>query len=139
MKIVICVHNLANGGAERVAALWAEGFASDGNEVHMVTCEPNARVDYDISKSIFRHLIYSEGNPLKRYFGKVSQLRRLIKELHPDVAIAVLYPWNFWLLMATIGLDVPVINTQHDSFERPDTAPMLLRTKIPGCVPWPWG
>lgn len=130
MIIAICVHNLANGGAERVAALWAEGFLSDGNEVHLITCEPDARVDYDISQSIFHHLIYCEGNPVKRYFGKIWQLRRLIQVIHPDVAIAVLHPWNRWLLLATCGLGVPVINTEHDSFERPNTAPMLMRTKV---------
>ena len=130
MRIVICVHNLANGGAERVAVLWAEGFAADGNEVHLITCEPQARVDYEISESICHHSIYCEGNPLKRYYGKVWQLRKLMKELHPDVSLAVLPPWNMWLLMATCGLGIPVINTEHDSFERPESAPMPNGRKI---------
>ncbi len=130
MRIVICVHNLANGGAERVAVLWAEGFAADGNEVHLITCEPNARVDYDISQTIQHHLIYSEGNSVKRYFGKVWQLRKLLKEIKPDVALSVLHPWNIWLIMATCGLNIPVINTEHDSFERPESAPMSFGAKI---------
>ncbi len=130
MRIVICVHNLANGGAERVAVLWAKGFAADGNEVHLITCEPDSRVDYDIPSTIRCHSIYCEGNPFSRYFGKVLKLRHLLKELHPNVALAVLHPWNIWLLMASFGLNIPIINTEHDSFERPVSAPMSLSAKI---------
>ena len=36
-KIVLLVHNLTGGGAERVASLWAAGFASRGYEVTVIT------------------------------------------------------------------------------------------------------
>lgn len=130
MRVLICVHNLSNGGAERVAVLWANGFARRGYDVHVVTAEKDAPVDYELATGVTNHLIYSEGNPLKRYFAKVWQLRNLLKEIKPDVAISVLPPFNLWLLITTIGLGVPVINTEHDSFERPQSAPMPLRAKF---------
>ena len=124
MKIVICVHNLANGGAERVASLWANGFAADENTVYVLTCEENAPVNYLLSPNVTVYDISEAGNPLVRYVKKVINLRRELKNIRPDVVLTVLHPWNVWSIIAKIGLDIPIINTEHDCFERPPKAPL---------------
>ena len=40
-KIVILVHKLTGGGAERVASLWANGFAERGYDVTIITATGN--------------------------------------------------------------------------------------------------
>ena len=124
MKILICVHNLSNGGAERVASLWAKGFVNHGYEVHIAICEKDAPPDYDIPNEVDTHLISASGFSIIRYIRKVVLLRKLLKEIKPDVALGILRPWNYWLVFASWGMNIKLINTEHDSFERPNTAPM---------------
>ena len=130
MKITICVHNLANGGAEHVAALWADGFAESGNNVTVILSEKNASIEYPLSSKVKLENVYTGGNALTRYFKKIRNLRKILQHEQPDFALAVLKPWSEWLLLATIGMKTRVINTEHDSFERPESAPMNLETKI---------
>lgn len=124
MKILICVHNLSNGGAERVASLWIKGFVNHGYDVHLATCELDAPIDYDIPENVESYLITASGSSIIRYIRKVLLLRKLLKRIKPDVAIGILKPWNYWLVFASMGMRIPLINTEHDSFERPPSAPM---------------
>ena len=53
MKILIMVHNLTGGGAERVAALWATGFINKGHQVGVVlNCKEGTRITYSIPKEV---------------------------------------------------------------------------------------
>lgn len=124
MKIVICVHNLANGGAERVASLWASGFSKDGNEVIVILTDKEKRVEFALPENIKIENLWAKGISPVRYIRKVLQLRRLVKRMKPDVVIAVMFPFNVWLPLATIGMSIPCINTEHNSFERPVSSPM---------------
>ena len=123
-KILICVHNLSNGGAERVASLWAKGFTDNGDIVHIVTCDRLTPANYIVPDSVMVHDIDNGGIPLLRYMKKALNLRKILKEVKPDVAIAVLNPWNLLLIIASVGLRVPIVNTEHNSFETPPYAPM---------------
>ena len=130
MKIAICVHNLANGGAEHVAAMWATGFAEKGDEVLLVLAERNAPIEYSVSSKVRIENIHADGNSIIRYFRKIINLRSLLRRDKPDVALAVMKPWGEWLLLATMGLKTKVINTEHNSFERPLSAPMGIESSI---------
>ena len=130
MKICVCVHHLADGGAERVASLWAEGFARSGHEVHVITCDHTVQNDYDLPKGVTTHLLLLKGNKYFRYVRLVQELYVLLKCEKPDLAIGVLFPWVFCLLLAAKPLGIPIINTEHNAFERPSFAPMSLLLKI---------
>lgn len=130
MKIMICVNNLTNGGAERVASLWANGFSKRGNEVHLVICDNNKEKSYPLSEEIKVHNIFKEGKAVSRYLRKIWSIHSLMRSIRPDVAIAVLRPWNKWLPLAAIGLKTKLINTEHNSFERPESAPMTSTLKF---------
>lgn len=129
MRIVILVHNLTNGGAERVASLWAQGFSQRGHSVVMVLYDKNSPLTYKIPSSVTIHNIA----PSYHFVGFVIpiliyRLRRVLKAEKPDVIIDVLPAW--WKLFSTMGLKSTVIATEHNSFERPETAPFTIFEKI---------
>ena len=71
MRILIMVHSLTGGGAERVAALWATGFAQRGHEVGMVlNCKKDTPVTYAVPDSM----------SVEEYFDE------LIAQVHEDYA-----------------------------------------------------
>ena len=130
MKIFLCVHHLADGGAERVASLWAEGFARYGHEVHIVICEGDVPNDYYLPERVITHSFFIHGNYFVRYARLVLKLYTLLKKEKPDLAIGVLFPWVMCLLLVAKPLGIPIINTEHNAFETPKTLPMSLRLKI---------
>lgn len=118
--IVIIVGQLRLGGAERVAALWARGFINRGYKVSVVT-NVSKQIDYDIPSQVnLCHFDFSPKNLKKRFIQCVFELRKLIKELNPDVLITVLYPLNIFALLSSLGMNIPIVNTEHNSFERPE-------------------
>lgn len=124
MKICIVCGRLCYGGAERVAVMWANGFHHRGHEVMVVT-NLNDPITYSLDGGIkVRQLTGPNGNKLKKWAYSVPNLRRYIKEFTPDVVIGVLSTCSLVAWMATRGLGIPVIATEHDSFERPKSAPM---------------
>lgn len=124
MKICIVCGRLCYGGAERVAVMWANGFHRRGHEVMVVT-NLNDPITYSLDGGIkVRQLTGPNGNKLKKWAYSVPNLRRYIKEFTPDVVIGVLSTCSLVAWMATRGLGIPVIATEHDSFERPLSAPM---------------
>lgn len=124
MKICIVCGRLCYGGAERVAVMWANGFHHRGHDVMVVT-NLNDPITYSLDGGIkVRQLTGPNGNKLKKWAYSVPNLRRYIKEFTPDVVIGVLSTCSLVAWMATRGLGIPVIATEHDSFERPQSAPM---------------
>ena len=107
-----------------MAVMWANGFNHRGHEVMVVT-NLNDPITYSLDGGIkVRQLTGPNGNKLKKWAYSVPNLRRYIKEFTPDVVIGVLSTCSLVAWMATRGLGIPVIATEHDSFERPRSAPM---------------
>ena len=130
MKILIIVNKLTGGGAERVAALWATGFVERGYEVGMVlSCSEDTPVTYKVPDNVKIYRLHSWlAARLYRRLGfdcyYVWHLRQFVKDFQPDVIIGVLQPWAEWARKATRGMNIPIVNTEHNSFERPESAPM---------------
>lgn len=135
MKILILVHSLTGGGAERVAALWATGLMERGHQVGMVlSCGKSTPITYIIPENVKIHHIFD--NPVKRWiisrlYSKmgidtyyVRKLKSIICSFQPDAIIGVMQPWTEWSRKATKGMNFHIINTEHNSFERPAYAPM---------------
>lgn len=142
MKIAICVSRITEGGAERVAALWSQGFAQRGYDVFLVLdrfdegdrypIPENARI-YNINMA--RH--YGFLGKVERRIGKWIRLeeRRLAKILlmeKPDVVLCVMPPWSDIAIRARkiAGIKCPVIATDHNSYERPPIEPMSEFNKL---------
>ena len=131
MKILIIVHSLTGGGAERVAASWANGLSRCGNSVTIMT-GLRGQQTYDTdkaislvqfnsyrlkSRSIFQRLKAKILNPVRIF----NQIRLYIDNEQPDVIMSVLYyyPYSVLLGRCFAKYKVKLIQTDHNSYERP--------------------
>ncbi len=134
MRILIFVTRLTGGGAERVAALWANGFVSRGHEVGLVVkCRQNSHT-FPLSSQIKVFNIWNHGGYLLKKYLKyetapIRKIRRVIHQFQPDVAICVLQPWGEWVLKASKGRHLPIVNTEHSTWEKPNNAVYGRMTK----------
>lgn len=130
MKICIVSPSLNHGGAERVASLWADGFVNRGYEVIFVANKEEEEV-YSLGKNVpLLPLTDSKGNKIFRYLEAIKRLRGYYKKHRPDVIIGVMYACSFLAKLSELGLGIPVVNTEHNSFERPKQQPMSWIDKI---------
>jgi len=149
MKILIYVWSLCNGGAERVASLWAQGFAQKGYDVNVMLASFQKGNDYEMQDNVkivrqsFLYDLLQKILPSKvkekffssRYcdyiynalpeFVKNWFTSKVLKQISPDVIIVVL-PGLFNRIhgaLKKINVKIPIIVTDHNSYERPESAP----------------
>lgn len=128
MRITIVVHQLKGGGAEHVASLWAKGFVENGDEVTVALFNKEVPVVYQVNAPI-KYFNSSKKNHILRLIEIIINLRKIFIETRPDVIISILHPIGLWSYAASRGLGVPVIHTEHDSFERPKAGVSKLSWK----------
>lgn len=130
MKIFILVYNLTNGGAERVASLWAKGFAEAGYTVYLIIGDDKSPITYTVPESVkIRSIASYKPTAAIRYIDRLWKLRRLVVKEKPDLILGILGR-ALWAKMVTLDKRIPIINTEHNSFERPETAPMSRSVKF---------
>lgn len=133
MRLMILVHNLTGGGAERVASLWATGFCDRGYDVGIVfDCRHDTPITYPIPDQVKRYNVYGNrvtgwvANKFLRIFHVdlyyVIKLRHIFRDYKPDVVIGVIQPWAEWARKAAKGMNIKIVNTEHNAFERPSDA-----------------
>lgn len=131
MRIFIAVYNLTNGGAERVACLWANGFKNNGHDVTLILGDDRAPITYNPNSGIKIEYICSHKKfKIDRHIDRLRKYRKLINIYKPDLIIGVSPSQSIIAKCASIGINVKIINTEHSSFERPDSAPMPLITRF---------
>lgn len=141
MRILILVSKLTGGGAERVASLWAKGFVNNGNKVAIViNSRKTTPVSYEIPHSVIIYNIWTWFNRLLNKTLKsrcllIRQIRKVVLEFKPDVIIGVMHPWAEYAFRASEDLEIPIVNTEHNSFERSSDYP-LKKTEWKG--KWIW-
>lgn len=114
MNILFLVSSMHAGGAERVAATLSRGWVRQGHRVTLVpTYTGKGKLFYELDPQVrLEWLADSLGRagrtPLAPFF-KLWALRRLVKEQRPDVIVSFLTNVNVMTLMATRGLEVPLI------------------------------
>ena len=136
------VHNLTGGGAERVAVLWATGFAERGDEVIVVILE-STKIAYDISKKaeiiclkplvknkLLSRILYRTGISRHHYLHSLSEI---IHERKPDVCIGVMGPYARDAYRLSRDIGTRIIQTYHSSFDLPETAPINRRKDVEKC------
>lgn len=115
MRVFFYIHHLGNGGAERVTSVLANEMVRQGLSVAIgLQTTGNNAYDIDPQIDLFENTV---GNPhLFRRIQKYSALRKIIKDWHPDVIIAVM-PYNFVAVkIATLGLRIPIVVSDHTNF-----------------------
>lgn len=124
MRIFITQSHLGGGGAERVGCLLAKGLMERGHEVHIIT-DLHVPVVYEVDERIpVSNMVPESKNKVVRWLGAIGNLRRLVKDHQPDIVIGIMQLSAFVSRIACLGTKTHVIMTEHDSFERPASAPM---------------
>lgn len=113
VKILLLVSAMHRGGAERVAGTLCNSWAARGDEVTLVaTYSGRGECQYPLDERV--ELVYlADLVPGRRrilgYGSRLRALRRLVRERAPDVVISFLTNVNVTAILATRGLDTPLI------------------------------
>lgn len=110
MNILLFTNNLASGGAERVTATLANYWAQRNWEVTVVTLAPTADDFFSLDPAVRRvslNLSAASRNAvhgLRQNIVRVVALRRILKQIRPTVAIAMMSTPNVLLAFASHGI-----------------------------------
>lgn len=117
MNIVCFIYSLGPGGAERVMSILASAWASRGHKVTIVTYDEGRPSFFFLPPEVtVQKLRLSGGSMLKRignHFRRIPTFRRIIRETRPDIVISFMDRTNVLVLMAAIGLNVPIIVSER--------------------------
>jgi glycosyltransferase involved in cell wall biosynthesis len=120
MRIVLAIKGLCNapGGAERVVVELANFLANKGYDVHIVTFDKSdCESFYPVSGKIQFHFL-GLGRPLEKSslsvnIRRIIAIRRLIKSLNPNIAVAFLHSMYIPFSVSLMGLGIPIIGSEH--------------------------
>lgn len=117
MKICISVSSLGGGGAERVGVVLANGFAEKGHDVIVIT-DVHEKVVYQLHPEV-RVVAFSKSktNKFLKWSRALYNTRATLKKEKPDVVIGIMQLCSLISRIASIGLSVPVVMTEHSAFE----------------------
>lgn len=108
MRIAIIAHGLANGGAERVAALVANHYAQKGHDVLFVAAYSRDR-EYPLAETV--RYVYVGGNSnskIVRLLGRSFRIHREVSRFKADAAVSFVINET---LYSTVFGSVPYIYT----------------------------
>lgn len=135
LLFVIKAMALAGGGAERVLALVSGALARRGHEVALASFDRPAEAPFYPLDPAVRQLRLGIGDTGRGTgpalaLRRIRALRRLGRELQPDVAIGFMHSSYIPLGLALLGTGVPVVGSEHISYDHYRTRPLqaaLLR------------
>jgi len=128
MRLLIYIHSLENGGAERVVANLANYWASVGWQLTIVTVAPRATDFYGLDPAVERvSLDLADAGPgllagTVRTVRRILALRRVLRSVRPEVALSAMHTANVVLAAAARGL--PGLCTFGSEHNFPPKAPM---------------
>ena len=128
MKILLLLHSLSAGGAERAACTLANVWANRGREVTIVTLAPVSADFYPLDRRVVRVSLHLAGDSRHALHGlwqnvrRVLALRRLLRRLQPHVALAMMSTPNVLLALASLWL--PALRTIGSERCYPPHAPL---------------
>lgn len=130
MKIVIVCPRLCHGGAERVAASLANGFVTHGHQVSFFTDLFEERT-YLLDTSVKVYGLVSVSKPkMKKWWSSIWILHHFLKKEKPNILIGIMPLCSIISRIAAVRTGIPVIATEHNSYERPDSAPMPFMSRL---------
>ncbi|MCD6679530.1 MAG: glycosyltransferase family 4 protein [Burkholderiaceae bacterium] len=110
MNLLIFIHSLHSGGAERVTANLANYWAEKGWKIAVVTLSSAKEDFYRLHPSVERialGLARDSGNPLMAILNnlrRVVVLRRVLRDTRPNIALGMMTTANVLLSLAQTGL-----------------------------------
>ncbi|MBX3457670.1 MAG: glycosyltransferase family 4 protein [Candidatus Paracaedibacteraceae bacterium] len=120
MKLALFISSLGSGGAERVISDLANHWTQCGHDVHLITFASRDEIPfYPLDEKITIHplnLLAETLSIFKRFVNIINRLiviRRTVKFLKPDRILSFVDITNITVLMATLGLKIPVVVSER--------------------------
>jgi len=111
-KLCLVIPSLQAGGMERVMSELAGYFASKAElEVHLVMYGISPTLFYSIPSNVSIHrpdFVFNNRYRIWNTIKTISFLRRKIKTIHPDSVLSFGEYWNSFVLLALLGLKIPI-------------------------------
>jgi len=110
MKILIFIHSLSCGGAERVATTLANYWSSKNWDITVVTLASSNLDCYALNPEIKRISLdlVSESKSFligfKNNIRRICALRKLLRISNPDIALSMISTANILLAFSSMGL-----------------------------------
>lgn len=119
MRLLFYISTMRSGGAERVMSILCNHLAERGHEVYLAT-DTDAPFAYQLRDVVRVKSLYpenfSEKSKFVRFFQLYASIRRIAKEVQPDIIVSFTYVLNAKVLLATLGLRIPVIACERTTF-----------------------
>ena len=119
IKICLAIHSLQPGGMERVMSELAGYFCQKtGIEVHLVLYGKKPELFYKLPESIIIHKPASKFNNQLRLvssFKRLFFIRKTVKSIGPESLLSFGEQWNSFVLLALIGLHIPIFISDRGS------------------------
>lgn len=118
LRVLIFIHSLHGGGAERVAADLSAHWARSGWPVMVVTQADDQDDAYTLHPDVQRRILHTagEGGGLRGVLANVRRVRALratLREFRPDIVLGMMTTASILAVMAARGLPCRVIATEH--------------------------
>lgn len=135
MKILIFIHSLHTGGAERVTINLSNVWAERGWAVSVVTLAPENQDFYILHPSVHRvalDLASDSGNAFKAVWAnlrRLAALRRVLREERPDVVLGMMATAAVLSILASVGLACKILACEHNHPPRLGSGTMWHRLR----------
>lgn len=119
MRLALIISSLRGGGAERVMATLANGWAAQGISVTLITLAPRSSDSYPVDPAVTRVGLHKAGDSqnllhaIANNWARVRALRKAVLACQPDAVISFIAMANLLTIIATTGLRMPVIVAEH--------------------------
>ena len=111
MKVTFVSGSLSSGGAERILVLLADALLKRGFQVSILTLNGPESDFYPLPAGVGRQAL-GISTPAQTLFGFLT-FRRALIATQPDVIISFIDRMNVLTLLATLGLDLPVVVSER--------------------------
>ncbi len=117
MRLTVVTNNIKGGGAPLAAVTWANAWSERGHDVSLFALFPNDGLGsgWKVDEAIDFRVVDLTERPVANKFGAAARLaknifslRRAITGSRPDMIVSIEGPVNLRILMACLGLGVPV-------------------------------
>jgi len=122
VKILLFIHSLETGGAERVMSLLSNEWAEHGYSISIVTLTSSNKSFYKLHDSIevIPLDVASESQGVKDTiignYKRISAIKKAILTINPDIVIAFMTTTNILSTLAAKLAKKPIIIAEHSNF-----------------------